>query len=66
MEPREKLPRSKLFDEIQERAYKILRLYLPSDDTIPEITNIVYATGIKPKERNENRPKKAEGGKGAN
>ena len=74
MEPREKLPRSKLFDEIQERAYKILRLYLPSGDTIPEITNIVYAmgkaigyaTGIKPKERNENRPKKAEGGTGAN
>ena len=61
-------------DEIQERAYKILRLYLPSADTIPEITNIVYsmgkaigyATGIKPKERNENRPKKAEGGTGAN
>ena len=39
-------------------------------DTIPEITGIVYAmgkairyaTGIKPKEGNENRPKKAEGG----
>ena len=53
--------------EIQERANKILRLYLPSADTITEITDIVYAmgkavgyaTGIRPKERNENRPKKA-------
>ena len=74
MEPREKLPKVKLSGETQERANKILRLYLPSADTIPEITDIVYAmgkaigyaTGIKPKERNENRPKKAEGGKGAN
>ena len=70
MEPREKLPKVKLSDEIQERANKIIRLCLPSADTIPEITNIVYtmgkpigyATAIKPKERNENRPKKAEGG----
>ena len=57
-------------DEIQEKEYKILRLYLPSADTIPQITDTVYAmgkaigyaTGIKPKERNESRPKKAEGG----
>ena len=66
MEPREKLPKVTVSDEIQERANKILRLYLPTADTIPEITNIVYAmgkaigyaTGIKPKEGNENRPKK--------
>ena len=52
-------------DEIQERANKICNLYLPSADTIPEITDIVYvmgkaigyATGIEPKEGNENRPK---------
>ena len=70
MEPREKLPKVTMFHEIQERANEILRLYLPSADTIPEITNIVYAmgkaigyaTGIKPKEGNESRPKKAEGG----
>ena len=42
MEPREKLPKVTLSDEIQERANKILGLYLPSADTIPEITDIVY------------------------
>ena len=70
MEPREKLPKVTLSDEIQERASKILGLYLPSADTIPEITDIVYVmekaigytTGIKPEGGNENRPKKAEGG----
>ena len=70
MEPREKLLKVTMSDEIQETANKILRLYLPSVDTIPEITDIVYAmgktigygTGIKPREGNENRPKKAEGG----
>ena len=70
MELREKLPKVKLSDETQERANKILRLYLPSADTIPEITNIVYAirkaigyaTRIKPKVGNENRSKKAECG----
>ena len=70
MEPREKLLKVKLSGETQERANKILRLYLPSADTIPEITDIVYAmgkaigyaTGIKPKEGNENRPKKADDG----
>ena len=48
---------------------KILHLYLPSADTIPEITNIIYAmgkatgyaTGIKMK-GNENRLEKAKGG----
>ena len=43
MVPREKLPKVKMSDEIQERANKILRLYLTNADTIPEITNIVYA-----------------------
>ena len=70
IEPREKLPKVTMSDEIQERANKILRLYLPSADTIPEMINIVnamekaigYATGIKPKEGNKNRPKKAECG----
>ena len=60
MKPREKLPKVTMSDEIQERVNKILRLYLPSADTIPEITDIVYAmrktlgyvTGIKPKEGN--------------
>ena len=71
MEPREELSKVTMSDKIQERANKILRLYLPSADTIPEITGIVYAmkkatgyaTGIKPKEENENRPKEAEDGK---
>ena len=70
MEPREKLLKVTMSDEIQERANKILLLYLPNADTISEITNILYAmgkaigyaAGIKPKEGNENRPKNAEGG----
>ena len=49
---------------------KLLRLYLPSTNTIPEITDIVcamgkaigYAAGIKQKEGNENRSKKTQGG----
>ena len=62
MEPIEKLLKVTMYDQIQETANKILRLHLPSVDTIPEITDIVYATGIKPREGNENRPKKAKGG----
>ena len=66
MEPRGKLPKVTMSDEIQERANKIVHLYLPNADTIPEITDIVYAvgkaivyaTGIKPKEGNKNRPRK--------
>ena len=66
MEPREKLPKVIMSDEIQERANKILHLYLPSPDTIPKITDIIYAMGkatghataIKPKKGNENRSKK--------
>ena len=60
MKTREKLPKVTISDEIQERVNKILRLYLPSADTIPEITDIVYAVGktigyvaaIKPKKGN--------------
>ena len=69
MEPRQALPKVKIDSEIQERANKVLHLYLPSAGTIPEITNIIYsmgkavghATGVKPKERNENAARKAEG-----
>ena len=50
-------------DEIQETANKIFRLYLPSADTTPGITDIVYAmgkatgfaTGIKPEEGNKKK-----------
>ena len=45
LEPREKLPKVLLSDEIQTRANKILEKYLRSADTIPEITDIVYALG---------------------
>ena len=43
METREKLPKVTMPDEIQERASKILHLYLPITDTIPEIKDILYA-----------------------
>ena len=71
MEPREKLPKVKLDAETHERANKILNLYLPNADTIFEITDMVYAMGkavvlcmlgVKPKEKNQRRAKKAEGG----
>ena len=66
MEPRQALTKMKMDSEIQERANKVLRLYLPSADTIPEITDIIYsmgkATGVKPKERNKNGARNAEGG----
>ena len=56
--------------EIQERSNKVLRMYLPSADTVPEITDIVhamgkavgYATGVRSKESNGNGVRKAEGG----
>ena len=38
MEPREKLPKVTMDPEIQERSNKVLRMYLPSADTVPEIT----------------------------
>ena len=45
MEPSEKLPKVKMPDEMQERANKTLHLYLPSADTISEITDIIHAMG---------------------
>ena len=70
MEPRQALTKVKMDSEIQERTNKVLRLYLPSADTILEITDIIYSmekavghgTGVKPKEINENGARKAEGG----
>ena len=70
MEPREKLPKVKLDAETHERANQILNLYLPNVDPIFEITDMVYAMGkavaytlgVKPKEKNQRRAKKAEGG----
>ena len=69
LEPREKLPKVLLSDEIQTRANKILEKYLRSADTIREIIDIVYAMGkavgyvmgVKPKEGNHNRGRKAAG-----
>ena len=69
-EPREKLPKLTMDPEIQERSSKVLRMYLPSADTIPEITDIVYAMGkavgyaigVRSKESNENGARKEEGG----
>ena len=40
MEPRQALPKVKM-----DSANKVLRLYLPSADTIPEITDIIYSMG---------------------
>ena len=45
-------------------------MYLPNADTIPEITDIVFAMGkavvctmrVKPKQKNQRRARKAEGG----
>ena len=70
LEPRERLPKVKMTKEIGERANKILRIYLPNVDTIPEVTDIVYAmgkavayaSGIKPKEKEKDEQQKAEGG----
>ena len=70
MEPVEKLPKVTMNPEIQERSNKVLRMYLPSADTIPEITDIVYAMGKaagyamgeRSKESNRNGVRKAEGG----
>ena len=43
--PREKLPKVRLTYELQKSANKILKIYLKSADTLPEVTDIVYATG---------------------
>ena len=70
MEPRQKLPNVTMDPEIQERSNKVLRMYLPSADTIPDITDIVYAMGkavgyamgVSLKESNGNGVRRAEGG----
>jgi hypothetical protein len=70
MESREKLPKVVLTAEIQDRANKILEMYLENVDTLPEIIDIVYAmgkavgyaTGVKPKDGVENRAGRADGG----
>ena len=41
--PREKLPKVRLTNELQKSANKILKMYLKSADTLPEVTDIVYA-----------------------
>ena len=45
IDSREKLPKIKLDAETQERANKILKWYLLNTDTIPEITDMMYAMG---------------------
>ena len=45
IEPREKLRKLKMPAELQERANSTLRKYLRGVDTIPEITDKVYAMG---------------------
>ena len=70
MESREKLPKVVLTAEIQDKANKILEMYLENVDTLPEIIDIVYAmgkavgyaTGVKPKDGVENRAGRADGG----
>ena len=66
MEPRAKLPKVTKPDEIQGRAKNPTSVFIfTSADTIPEITDTIYAmgkaigytTGIKPKEGHGNRPK---------
>ena len=68
MEPREKLPKLTMSNEIQEGTNKILRLYLPRADIIQEIPDIAYAmkkaigyaTGLKPSGNRKERKLKAE------
>ena len=70
IEPREKLPKVKLDDDITKRADKILDLYLLKAKTIPELTDIVYAMGkavadtigMKMKEKTQKKGGKPEGG----
>ena len=70
MESREKLPKVVMTAEIQDKANKILEMYLENVDTLPEIIDIVYAmgkavgyaTGVKPKDGVENRAGRADGG----
>ena len=45
LEPRDKLPKITLTDELKTSANKILSIYLLNTDSIPEITDKVYAMG---------------------
>ena len=45
LEPREKLHKIVLLKEIQESANRIMSGYIRGEDTIPSITNKVYAMG---------------------
>ena len=45
LEPRVKLPKCKLHNHICESGNKVLELYLREADTIPEISDKVYAMG---------------------
>ena len=45
MEPREKLPKAKINNQLKESANRKLDIYLKEVDTIPEIRDKVYAMG---------------------
>ena len=45
IDPREKLPKAKLDNQLKESAKRILSVYLKEVDTIPEICDKVYAMG---------------------
>ena len=70
LEPREKLPKVKLTKEIESSANRILDRYLIDVNTIPEITDKVYAMGkaiafklgVKQPESNTTKKKDANGG----
>ena len=40
-----KLLKVRITNELQKSANKILKMYLKSTDTLPEVTDIVYAIG---------------------
>ena len=69
--PREKLPKVRLTDELQKSANKILKIYLKSVDTLPDIvTDIVYAMGkalgshlgVKQRDNNSTHKRTVDGG----
>ena len=45
MEPREKLPKARINNQLKENANRILDIYLKEVDTIPKICDKVYAMG---------------------
>ena len=46
MEPREKLPKARINNQLKESANRILDIYLKEVDNIPEICDKVYAMRI--------------------